>query len=193
MKMKISKWTSALLLLLTLLQGCVIVAVAGATVGGVVIYEGRSPKTLTSDNKLSYDAEHKIFADKELDTKTRIIVSSYDGVVLLAGEAPTEEMRTRAATLVETVPGIKRLYNEITIGTPISTLTQSSDALITSKIKTQLLATKSLNSSQIKIVTENSTVFMLGQVTRSQGQTAADIASKSSGVQKVVTLFEYKA
>ncbi len=190
--MKMMKCLGALLLAITVLDGCVVALVAaGVTVGGIVIYEGRSPSTLHSDNKISYDAEHKIFADKELDTKTRIVVSSFNGVVLLAGEAPTEEMRTRAGQLVQSVPGIKRLYNEITIGTPISALTQSSDSLITSKIKTQLLATKSLNSSQMKIVTENATVFMLGSVTRGQGKTAAEIASRSSGVQKVVTLFEY--
>ncbi|MCD6045257.1 MAG: uncharacterized protein K0R48_420 [Gammaproteobacteria bacterium] len=185
------KCLGLLLLMVALLDGCVVAVVAGVTVAGVVVYEGRSPSTLSADGRISYDAEHKIFADKELAKKARIIVSSFNGVVLLAGQTPTEEMRTRAAQLVQTVPGIKRLYNEITIGTPISALTQSSDSLITSKIKTQLLATKSLNSSQMKIVTENSTVFMLGQVTRGQGKTAAEIASKSSGVKKVVTLFEY--
>lgn len=190
--MKLTKYLGILGLTGSLLTGCVVAAItAGVTIGGIVIYEGRSPSTLHSDNKISYDAEHKIFADKELDKKTRIIVSSFNGVVLLAGEAPTAEMRARAGQLVETVPGIKRLYNEVTIGTPISALTQSSDSLITSKIKTQLLATKSLNASQMKIVTENGTVFILGSVTRSQGKTAADIASRSSGVQKVVTLFEY--
>ncbi len=183
----------SLFVLFSLLEGCVVALVAGVTIAGVVIYEGRSPSALNLDGKISYDAEHKIFADKELDKQTRIIVSAFNGVVLLAGQAPTDEMRVRAGALVQTVPGIKRLYNEITIGTPISVLTQSSDSLITSKIKTQLLATKSLNSSQIKIVTENNTVFMFGQLTRGQGKTAADIASKSSGVQKVVTLFEYVA
>jgi osmotically-inducible protein OsmY len=185
------KCLGLLLLMVALLDGCVVAVVAGVTVAGVVVYEGRGPKTLSSDGKISYDAEHKIFADKELDKKARVIVSSFNGVVLLAGETPTEAMRTRAGQLVQTVPGIKRMYNEIIIGTPISTLTQSSDGLITSKIKTQLLANKSLNGSQMKIVTENGTVFMLGQVTRGQGKTAADIASRSSGVQKVVTLFEY--
>ncbi len=181
------------LLCFSLLQGCVVALVAGVTVGGIVVYEGRSPSTLNADNKISYDAEHKIFADKQLNKETRIIVSSFDGIVLLAGQSPTVEMRTRAAHLVQTVPGIKRLYNEITIGTPISALTQSSDSLITTKLKSELLATKSLNSSQIKIVTENGTVFMLGHVTPGQGRTAAQIASRSSGVQKVVTLFEYDA
>lgn len=185
------RFLSLSLLMIALLDGCVVAAVAGVTVAGVVVYEGRSPSTLTSDGKISYDAEHKIFKDKELDKQARILVSAFNGVVLLAGETPTEEMRTRAQQIVQTVPGIKRLYNEITIGTPISALTQSSDSLITSKIKSEMLATKSLNASQIKIVTENSTVFLLGQVTRGQGKTAADIASRSSGVQKVVTLFEY--
>lgn len=189
--MKMIKCLGALLLAVALLDGCVVAIVAGVTIGGIVIYEGRSPTTLHSDNKISYDAEHKIFADKELDKQSRIVVSSFNGVVLLAGETPTEEMRLRAGQLVQPVPGVKRLYNEITVGTPISALTQSSDSLITSKIKTQLLAAKNLNSSQMKIITENATVFMLGSVTRGQGKTAAEIASRSSGVQKVVTLFEY--
>ena len=152
---------------------------------------GPGLQSRVTKSTLHIQTKSLLFADKELNEKTRIIVSSFNGVVLLAGEAPTEDMRTRAGQLVQKVPGIKRMYNEITIGTPISALTQSSDSFITSKIKTQLLANKSLNGSQLKIVTENSTVFMLGEVTRGQGKTAAEIASKSSGVQKVVTLFEY--
>src|SRR5690606_33119504 len=124
---------------ITTLQGCVIALVAGATIGGVVIYEGRNPTTLKSDNDITYNAQQKILADKELNEKTRITLASYDGVVLLVGQAPTEEMRDRAAAITNATPGIKRLYNEITIGQPISAMAQSGDAWITTKLKSQLL------------------------------------------------------
>lgn len=185
------KYFLLFLIMLATLQGCVVAIVAGATIGGVVIYEGRGPKTLESDNTISYDAQQKILADKELNQKTRIIVSSYDGIVLLAGQAPTPEMRDRAAALAQTVPGIKRTYNEIVIAQPISAMAQSGDAWITTKLKSQLLAMKNLNGSQIKVVTENGVVFLMGKVTPGQGRSAAEAARKIDGVQKVVTLFEY--
>lgn len=179
------------LVLASLLQGCVGAFLAGAAVGGVVAYEGRNAHSKKNDLRLSQLAHKKLNADKELMLHSRVVISAYDGIVLLAGQAPTAELKSQAQDIVETVPGVRRVYNEITISGPISSLTQSSDTWITTKVKSMLLATQGLDSSQIKVVTENGTVYLLGKVSRGQSRIAADVARKVSGVQRVVTLFEY--
>ena len=174
------------------LQGCM-AFIAGAAIGGVVVFEGRNWRQQNIDNRITVEAEKKLNADEELHNSSRIIVSSYNGDLLLAGQAPTPLLKQRAEEDLRYVPGVKRVYNEISIGGPISTLTESSDAWVTTKIKTEMLANANLRSSSIKVITENGTVFLMGMVTKTQGSIAADIARESSVVQRVVTLFSYKS
>jgi len=43
----------------------------------------------------------------------------------------------------------------------------------------------------VKIVTENSVVYLMGLVTKEEAEAAVDIARNTSGVTKVVKVFEY--
>jgi len=54
-----------------------------------------------------------------------------------------------------------------------------------------LIAEKNLKSSTIKVITENSVIYLMGLVTHSTADHAALIASKTRGAQRVVKVFEY--
>lgn len=175
-----------------LLQGCAPAAfVAGAAAGGSVIYDNRSTNAMLMDHDITYTAENKISADVQLKESASISVATFNGIVLLTGQAPTPALRTKAESLVKSVPHIRLVYNEITIEKPISNVAEANDAWITSKVKTVLFAERNLNSTQLKIVTENGVVYLMGLTTRSQAQLATDRTRTVTGVRKVVKLFEY--
>lgn len=175
-----------------LLSGCLPVAfVAGATAGGAVVYDNRGFKTIASDQKTSMQAESKINADPELKDQVHIVIATFNRIVLMTGQAPTPELRQKAYEIVSTLPNVKRIYNEVTVSEPTPMSVRSKDTWITTKVKTAMLAEKGLHSTQIKVVTENKVVYLMGYVSRSQANLAALVASKVSGVQKVVKLFEY--
>jgi osmotically-inducible protein OsmY len=180
-----------IVMIVSLLSACVGVFIAGAAIGGLVVYEGRNFSSMKTDIDITQEVNKRLSQDRYLVKHTRLIISAYDGVVLLAGQATSTELRDQAGAIVQGVPGVRRVYNEMTISGPISTMAESSDAWITTKVKSQLLAQKELDSSQIKVVTENSTVFLMGKVTKGQSAIAADVARQVHGVQKVVTLFEF--
>jgi osmotically-inducible protein OsmY len=187
------KLSIALLFTITLLGGCVPVAfVAGAAAGGAVIYDNRGTKTILQDDSTAYKAQGRINSDAALNQQTHIAVTVFNHIMLLVGQAATADLRQHAYDLVSNLPNIKRIYNQITVEAPTSLAIRSNDAWITTKVKTKLLAEKGLHSSQIKVLTEKGTVYLMGLVTRSQGALAALVTSKVSGVQKVVTLFEYQ-
>lgn len=174
------------------LQGCVFaVGAAAGAAGAVVVYDHRSVAVALQDQKIVNEAAVKLRSSSELMNNSHINIACFNQVVLLSGEASTPELRQQAETLVKSVPNIKRIYNEITIQGPTSSLTRASDSWITTKIKTQMLATKDLKSGTIKVVTENGTVYLLGVVKREQADIAVDIARQVSGVQKVVKIFQY--
>ena len=83
------------------------------------------------------------------------------------------------------------MFNEVRQGQPIGLGTASSDTWITTKVRSQLLSTDQVKSSNVKVTTENSEVFLMGLVTEREGRAAADIASRVSGVSRVTTAFTY--
>ncbi|TMN32424.1 BON domain-containing protein, partial [Pseudoalteromonas piscicida] len=91
-----------------------------------------------------------------------ISVVSVNGVVLLVGQVSNVEMRTEAEAALKTVPAIRRVHNQLRIGSNIGITTQTHDTWLTSKVKTKLLADENVSGNNIKVVTENAEVFLMG-------------------------------
>lgn len=182
-----------LMLVALLAQGCVGVFLAGAAIGGVTVYAAKGHKTQASDHNISLAAEKQIDKVPELTKDSRIIISTYNGSVLLTGQTPTQADHDQAVQIVRKTKGVKKVYDELTIAQPISMSTQSKDSWITTKAKSELLAAKGLDSSQIKVITENGVIYLMGVTTAKQAQIATNTVRQISGVKKVVTLFEYQS
>ncbi|AOE83661.1 BON domain-containing protein [Pseudomonas sp. TCU-HL1] len=130
-------------------------------------------------------------ASPDLKTNSHVVVASYNGVVLLAGQTPRADLKELAGQAAQTAQGVRRVHNELQVLPPSTTLARMNDSTITTKITTQLLADSKVPSSQIKVITENGIVYLLGLVTRQEAQLATSIVQGVSGVQKIVRLFEY--
>jgi osmotically-inducible protein OsmY len=124
-------------------------------------------------------------------SSSHLVVVSYNGVILLAGQTPRPELKELADKAARSVLGVKQVHNELQILQPTSALARSNDTLLTSRLKTSMLAETAVPSTKIKIVTENGVVFLLGLITRQEGDRATRVAQSVSGVQKVVKLFQY--
>ncbi len=180
-------------ILATLLSGCIPAAfIAGATAGGALIYDHRNLSTIVADRNITYRAAKAIASDPALAENAHISVATLNGIVLIIGQAPTDALREQAQNLVEQVPNIRRIYDRVTIEKPTSAFIRSKDAWITTKTKSMMLAAKGLHSSQVKVITENGVIYLMGLVSRPQSDLAANVARRVSGVKKVVKLFEYK-
>ncbi len=149
-------------------------------------------KSWWGNRDLSYQVQYQLENDAILQQyNINIATASYAQVVLLVGEVPKAELKDRAATIAAKVSGVKTIYNQITIGLPISAATKTKDTWITTQVKSILLVTSGVPSGDIKVVTENGVVYLMGILTKEQGDAAAKAVSKASGVQKIVKIFEY--
>jgi len=129
-------------------------------------------------------------AFKQKDNK--VIVSSYDGIVLITGQVANEQLKQQATTEALKVAGVKKLNNYLEIAKRVDQTTTINDALITSKLKTRFLTDSRIPASSIKIITENSTVYLLGNISREEGKLALNIASTFTDITKIVILFNYE-
>lgn len=128
----------------------------------------------------------------DLSTSTsRIVVTSYNGIVLVAGQTPRTELKELAGKAAQSVANAKKIHNELQVTAPTSGLVRSNDALLTANIKTRMLSYNDVPASKIKIVTENGVVYLLGILSRAEASRATAVAQEVSGVQKIVRLFEY--
>jgi osmotically-inducible protein OsmY len=182
--------TLAVLCSALLLQGCVgAVVVGSAAVATKTATDPRTVGTQVDDETLEARVSNALSKDQQLKKEARVVVTAYQGKVLLTGQAPTTDLATRAKQIAMGVDGAREVYNEIRQGTPVSLGTASSDTWITTKVRSQLLTSDSVKSSNVKVTTENGEVFLLGLVTPQEGQSAAQIASQVSGVKHVTTAF----
>ena len=130
-------------------------------------------------------------ASPDLDQNSHIVVSSFNGVVLLAGQTPRADLKSLAEQTAGQVQKIKKVHNELQVLQPSSLLARNNDAWLTTKIKTQMLTDSSIPGSRIKVITENGIVYMLGLLTQAEANRATNLVQGVSGVQKIVKLFEY--
>lgn len=184
------KATFAVLSSALLLQGCIAgVVVGSAAVATKTATDPRSVGTQVDDGTLEARVENALSKDQQLKKDARVVATAYQGKVLLTGQAPSTDLAARAKQIAMGVEGTTEVYNEIRQGTPVSLSTASSDTWITTKVRSQLLTSDTVKSSNMKVTTENGEVFLLGLVTPQEGQSAAQIASQVSGVKHVTTAF----
>jgi len=186
------KATFAVLSSALLLQGCIAgVVVGSAAVATKTATDPRSVGTQVDDGTLEARVESALSKDQQLKKDARVVATAYQGKVLLTGQSPNADLTARAKQIAMGVEGTTEVYNEIRQGTPVSLSTASTDTWITTKVRSQLLTSDTVKSSNVKVTTENGEVFLLGLVTQQEGQSAAQIASQVSGVKHVTTAFTY--
>lgn len=180
-----------LIAVLLLLQGCGAALVAGTAGAVSSATDRRTLGTQIDDNNIEIKAAIALKEDETLAKFSNISVVSLNGNVLLLGQTPTTEMRDIAYAKVKPIVGIKKIHNQIRIGNITGMSTKTHDTWLTSKVKTKLLTTEHVSSNDIKVITENGEVFLMGLVTEAEANTAVEIARNVSGVVKVIKVFEY--
>lgn len=191
MKSKTLAKLTALLGATLMLQGCIALGLGGAAVATKVATDPRTMGSQLDDETLELKVYNAVTKDEQIKTEGRVVVVAYSGRVLLLGQVPDESLKSVATNLARGVEGVTDAYNEMRIGTPITFGTISQDGWITTKIKSEMLLNSAVKTTDIKVLTENKEVFLLGNVTQDQADAAAEVARNVSGVQKVVKVFKY--
>jgi osmotically-inducible protein OsmY len=175
--------------LITQFTACVPVVVGGAAAGGAMAADRRTSGIYVEDENIELKALKLM--ETNLGEHAHINVTSYNRNVLLTGEAPTAESKTKAESLVKEITNIRNITNEIAISPKSSIGSRSNDSYLTSKIKTKFVTENKFPANYVKVVTENSVVYLIGIVTQAEADAASEIARNTNGVTKVVKVFEY--
>jgi len=179
------------LMLLSALQSCAIATVVAVTAGATMIADRRTFVKQIDDQSIEFIAHNELNKQKALSDNTNLHIVSMNGTVLVIGQAPNTYLRDLAIKTIQNVPDITSIHNQIRISSMITLTAQSNDLWLTSKVKSALLANDDVNAKDIKVVTENSEVFLLGLVTKKEAAIVVDITRNINGVSRVFKAFEY--
>jgi osmotically-inducible protein OsmY len=173
-----------------LVQACIPLMVGAGVGAGVMMAEDRRTSgTILEDETIEIKSSNRI--TEKYGEQVHVSVTSFNRFVLLTGQVPTEETKQDLSVLVLEVPNVRNVQNELTVGGNSSTTSRASDALLSSRVKARLAQNKDVGANHVKVVSENGSVFLMGLVTRAEGDSASKTAATTSGVQKVVKVFEY--
>ena len=175
---------------LSQLGGCAAVVVGGAATGTAVALDRRTAGVYVSDQEIELRALARL--RETFPQKTdNISATSYNRQVLLTGQVPDEATRSRASEVVKVIPDVRTVFNELTVSGITSLTSDANDVAITSQVKARMLRDENVPATKIKVVTEAGVVYLMGLVSQAEAEAATNIARTTSGVTKVVTLFEY--
>ncbi len=178
----------AALVLAGALGGCIAVA-GGAMVGGTMMaVDRRSTGAQVDDQTIDLRAASAILATA--GDRGHVNASSYNRVVLLTGEVPSDDDRAKVEAAVAKVENVRAVVNELAVMPNSSLGQQTNDTLITGKVKAAFVEAKELQVASIKVITERGIVYLMGRVTENEANVAAQVARSVGGVQKVVKVFE---
>ena len=180
-----------LLVNLISLQACAPAVIAGVAAGGTLIAQDRrSAGTFIDDKTLSIKALHCLKKDHELWSNSHITPVIYNKMVILVGQTPSQEYKNRAQKILSKILPPHHIHNELEVSPPIPFVQRTQDAWLTAMVKTKIANTKHLQVNKIKVVTENSVVYLIGIVDAKEENLAIETARRIIGVKKVIYLFQ---
>ena len=181
-------FSAATLALLTL-TACAPILIGGAVTAVALTEDRRSSGAFVDDENIENRALLKV--KSRFGDQVHVNITSYNRHVLLSGEATSDAVKRGVEDEVSTVPGIKRVFNEMAVGPQAGVIAVSNDTRLTTIVKTRFLEANRFQANHVKVITEANVVFLMGIVKRAEADAATQLASTTSGVSRVVRLFEY--
>ncbi len=173
-----------------LLSGCAALVVGGAVTAVAVVEDRRTPGTILDDQTIETRAVLRVknrYADQ-----VHVNITSFNKHILISGEAATEAIRSGVESEVRAVaPNAARVYNEMVVGPRPTLMSITNDTRLTALVKSRFVPDRRFQANHVKVVTESGTVYLMGLVTRAEGDAAAEVAASTAGVRRVVKLFEF--
>ena len=189
MKHPLYAMVAAVIVASTLLSGCVPLVVAGAAAGtALVATDRRSVGAQADDEAIELKIGNNIGTG--YGDRVHVNVTSYNGIVLLTGEVPEPGLVTTIGDIARTTAKVRRVHNELVVAAASPVGSRTNDSYITSKVKARFVEANKFSATHVKVVTDREVVYLMGLVKKDEADAAAQIASTTTGVVRVVKLFE---
>lgn len=179
------------LLVVTSLPGCFPLVATGVVGTGLVVADRRTTGTQLDDQSIEAHASNAI--ENQFTDRVHVNATCFNRNLLLTGEVPDQATRNALEALAKGLVNVRSVIDETSVAANSSFSQRTSDSYLSTKVHTRLMTESHEHYSpvQISVTTENGIVYLMGLVTRGEGDAAANVARTTSGVRQVVKVFEY--
>ena len=181
----------AMLTSVALLQGCVAAAGVVVVSGASMATDERSIGKQLDDQSIELSASRQLSQNEAISDQTNLSVVVINGSLLVVGQAPTRHLKDQAIAILNETKDVVQIHDHIRLGNKVSLTTKTNDSWITTKVKSKLFASDEFDATNIKVVTENAEVFLMGIVPKKEADAAVEITRHVKGVSRVYKMFEY--
>ena len=156
--------------------------------------ERRTAGTMVEDETIEWKARSSLSEAGLLDERHHVSVTSFNRIVPAdrpgSGRSGPPPRRGRGEAGGRSSRGSQRARG----GPADLRPRRSEDVLVTANVKLAMAASGEIappTNVNVKVVTENATVFLMGLVTRKESETITATVRRVPGVAQIVRLFEY--
>ncbi len=181
-------------LTVTLTTGCSTKKNIRASKTAQSIADRRTTEAAENDNDIETEVKETLRDDEELRRFSHVNVNVYNGAVLLTGEAMNDVFKTKIVETVRVIPHVKMVHDNLIVDYPSDNLSRANDRRITQNIKqalTQIHDLPNFDSSLIKVIVEQSTVYLMGRVHRNEGTVVINVVRLEPDIRQIITVFDY--
>jgi osmotically-inducible protein OsmY len=170
------------------LTACAPLLVGGAVIGGgLVISDRRTAATQLEDKNIEFRTAARV---RELGTEGNVEATSYNRIVLLSGEVPSERDKSMIQQAVAGIENVRAVINELAIGPNSGVRGRSSDTVLGTKVRATLVDARDLQANAFKVATARGIVYLMGRVTEAEAARAVELVRSIAGVAQVVPAYE---
>lgn len=175
------------------LTSCAAAAVGAVGAAGVAAVQDKSVGEAVDDATASNSIKAKLL-NKSAEKFASVDVEVASGLVLLSGRVNTPEDRIEAERVAWKQPQVEDVANEIKIAPPGGWRSNLSDEVITTRVRSRLVGSKSVKSVNFNVETYDGVVYLMG-IARSEKELeqAAQEAAVVGGVKQVVSYVELRS
>jgi osmotically-inducible protein OsmY len=159
-----------------------------------LLQERRNRETILMDKDIEAEAYSELNSEEDIFNQCHVTITAYNGAALITGESPNEELKKKIISIVQVVPNVKLIHDNLSIANPSDSSSRANDQLITDTIRTALSQIRTMpdfDPAMVKVITENGTVYLMGFVRRDEGAVVINVTKLQPGIKQIITVFEY--
>jgi Predicted periplasmic or secreted lipoprotein len=153
-------------------------------------FDRRTASAIIDDQAIAVKANLALAKNKMIWKESHVSTLSYNNTLLLVGQTKDQGYKDQIEKIIQPIPGISAIYNQITVGKPVALPTRTNDTWITTQVKGRIVSNRNVGMNRVKVITEDGVVYLMGALTSDEEQTTINIARRVPGVKKVVTIIE---
>ena len=178
-----------------LMTGCTSVALNTEEITEqTLLQERRNRETILIDKGIEAEAYSELNSEEDILNQCHVTITAYNGAALITGESPNEELKKKIISIVQVIPNVKLIHDNLSIANPSDSSSRANDQLITDTIRTALSQIRTMpdfDPAMVKVITENGTVYLMGFVRRDEGAVVINVTKLQPGIKQIITVFEY--